>query len=141
VNDKSWIHLQDYRMVNGWYVYGGRRTYDTETFPREYVKLRNMASVRDRYVWDIAAGKPVPPRPDDSVTGELFVPETRFGQVKKSENTDGGPKILSPDEKITTFSTPPGFEVKLFADERKFPEFRLLRLLCARPADLESPSL
>ncbi len=25
VNDKSWVHLQDYRMLNGWYVYGGRR--------------------------------------------------------------------------------------------------------------------
>jgi putative heme-binding domain-containing protein len=122
VNDKSWIHLQDYRMVNGWYVYGGRRTYDTETFPREYVRLRNMASVRDRRVWDIAAGKPVPARPDDSATGDLFVPETRFGQVKKSENTEGGPKILSPEESISTFSTPPGFEVKLFADERTFPE-------------------
>lgn len=23
--DKSWVHLQDYRMLNGWYVYGGRR--------------------------------------------------------------------------------------------------------------------
>ncbi len=33
VNDKSWVHLQDYRMLNGWYVYGGRRTWDTETFP------------------------------------------------------------------------------------------------------------
>ena len=37
VIDKSWIVMQDHRMVNGWYVYGGRRTFDTETFPREYV--------------------------------------------------------------------------------------------------------
>ena len=22
VNDKSWVHHQDYRMLNGWYVYG-----------------------------------------------------------------------------------------------------------------------
>ena len=34
INDKSWVHLQDYRMINGWYVYGGRRTWDTVTFPR-----------------------------------------------------------------------------------------------------------
>jgi hypothetical protein len=59
INDKSWVHLQDYRMLNGWYVYGGRRTYDTETFPREYIKIRKMAEVRDRYVWDMAQGKPV----------------------------------------------------------------------------------
>ena len=124
VNDKSWIHLQDYRMVNGWYVYGGRRTWDTETFPREYVKLRNMAAVRDRYVWDIAAGKPVPAKPDDSDTGDLFAPQTRFGEPRQaySEQQDRGPTILSPEEFIKTCDVPPGFEVRPFADERKFPE-------------------
>ena len=122
VNDKSWVHLQDYRMVNGWYVYGGRRTFDTETFPREYVKLRNMAAVRDRYVWDIAEGKPVPATPDDSGTGDLIVPDTRFGQVQKSENAEGGPVILPPADLIKTCTVPPGFEMKLFADETKFPE-------------------
>ena len=105
VNDKSWVHLQDYRMVNGWYVYGGRRTWDTETFPREFVKIRNMAAVRDRYVWDIARGKKVPPAPDDSKTGELFTPETRFGQVKYSESPEG-PRILSPEEFIKTCTVP-----------------------------------
>jgi len=47
VIDKAWVAMQDHRMVNGWYVYGGRRTWDTETFPREYLKLRSMAAVRD----------------------------------------------------------------------------------------------
>ena len=49
VNHKAWLHLQDYRMLNGWYVYGGRRTWDTETFPGEYRKIRKMVAVRDRY--------------------------------------------------------------------------------------------
>ena len=66
VNDKSWVHFQDYRMLNGWYVYGGRRTWDTETFPREYKKIRAMADVRDRYIWDLAQGKsPAPPNDSD----------------------------------------------------------------------------
>ena len=121
VNDKSWVHLQDYRMVNGWYVYGGRRTWDTETFPREFVKLRNMAAVRDRYVWDIAQEKKVAPAPDDSNTGELFTPETRFGLVKYSESPEG-PRILSPEQFIASCTVPPGFEIKLFADEKQFPE-------------------
>ena len=43
-------------MLNGWYVYGGRRTLDTETFPREIVKIRNMAAVRDAVVWSLAQG-------------------------------------------------------------------------------------
>ncbi len=124
VNDKSWVHLQDYRMVNGWYVYGGRRTWDTETFPREYVKIRNMAAVRDGRVWELAAGKPVPPLADDSNTGDLFQPETRFGEPRQaySENPEGGPAILPPAELIKTCTVPEGFEIKLFADESKFPE-------------------
>ncbi|MCZ2341636.1 MAG: HEAT repeat domain-containing protein [Bacteroidales bacterium] len=124
VNDKSWVHRQDYRMVNGWYVYGGRRTFDTETFPREYLKIRNMAEVRDQYVWDIAQGKAVPPQPDDSDTGELFTPPTRFGEPRQkySENAEGGPKILPPSEFIATATVHPGTELKLFADEKRFPE-------------------
>ena len=121
INDKSWVHLQDYRMINGWYVYGGRRTWDTETFPREFLKIRNMVSVRDQYVWDIAQGKKVASAPDDSQTGELYSPPTRFGQNRYSESPDG-PRILPPDEFIKSCAVPPGFEIKLFADEKQFPE-------------------
>ena len=124
VNDKSWVHMQDYRMLNGWYVYGGRRTWDTETFPREYVRIRNMTTVRDAYVWDIAQGKSVPAKPDDSQTGELYRPATRFGEPRQkySENPEGGPAIQPPADLIKSASVPPGFELKLFADESKFPE-------------------
>lgn len=124
VIDKSWVHQQDYRMVNGWYVYGGRRTFDTETFPREYVKLRKMAGVRDQYVWDLANEKQVAAKPDDSKTGELYVPPTRFGQPGReySENAVGGPTIQKPADLIKGTHVPPGFEMKLFADESKFPE-------------------
>lgn len=124
VNDKSWVHLQDYRMVNGWYVYGGRRTWDTETFPREYMKIRSMAAVRDGRIWELAGGKPVPSGPDDSGTGELIKPETRFGEPRQaySENPEGGAAILPPEELIKTCTVPEGFEIRLFADESKFPE-------------------
>ena len=124
VNEKSWVHMQDYRMLNGWYVYGGRRTWDTETFPREYVKIRNMATVRDIYVWDIAQGKSVPAVPDDSQTGELYDVVTRFGEPRQkySENAEGGPTIQPPADLIKSASVPAGFEIKLFADETKFPE-------------------
>ena len=123
VNDKSWIHFQDYRMLNGWYVYGGRRTWDTETFPREYAKIRNMAAVRDQYVWNIAQGKPVADKPDDSKTGDLYTPPTRFGEPRQAySESPEGPRILEPDELIKTCEVPPGFEMKLFADEHRFPE-------------------
>lgn len=125
VNDKSWHHSQDYRMVNGWYVYGGRRTFDTETFPREYIKLRNMVAVRDQYVWDLAGGKAVADKPDDSKTGELIIPPTGFGtnQSPKSENPrDVGPTIAPPVDLIKGARVPAGFKMELFADEKTFPE-------------------
>ncbi|TWT58462.1 F5/8 type C domain protein [Thalassoglobus neptunius] len=125
VNDKSWLHLQDYRMLNGWYVYGGRRTWDTETFPGEYAKIRNMVAVRDQYIWDLIAGKEVPPQPDDSTTGEVFIPETMFGTRDEGFRKLREPKTLeypSPEESISQMSVPEGFEVKLFASEREFPE-------------------
>jgi putative heme-binding domain-containing protein len=120
VNDKSWVNLQDYRMLNGWYVYGGRRTYDTETFPLEYKKIRNMVAVRDRYIWDLAQGKPVPPQPDDSRTGELFEPKTGFGRhFPRTEPPE--PRYFTPEEEIAGMKVPAGLEVRLFASEREFP--------------------
>lgn len=125
VNDKSWFHLQDYRMLNGWYVYGGRRTWDTETFPNEFRKIREMVAVRDRYVWDLAAGKNVPESPDDSATGEVYIPETMFGSRDDNFRKMREPKTLeypTPEESISMMTMPDEFEVKLFASEREFPE-------------------
>lgn len=125
VNDKSWLHLQDYRMLNGWYVYGGRRTWDTQTFPGEYQKIRKMVDVRDRYIWDMAQGKPVSDQPDDSNTGEVFIPETMFGTRDDAFRAGREPKTLqypTPEESIAQMKVPEGFEVQLFASEREFPE-------------------
>lgn len=126
VNDKSWFHLQDYRMLNGWYVYGGRRTWDTETFPKEFQKIRKMVAVRDQYIWDIVNGQPVPDKPDDSKTGEVFIPETMFGTRDEGFRKMREPKTLeypTPQESIAQMSVPEGFEVELFASEEDFPEF------------------
>ncbi len=125
VNDKSWLHLQDYRMLNGWYVYGGRRTWDTETFPGEFQKIRKMVSVRDQYIWDLITGKSVPEVPDDSQTGEVFIPETMFGTRDEAFRAHREPKTLvypTPEESIAQMKVPEGFEVKMFASEREFPE-------------------
>ena len=125
VNDKSWFHAQDYRMLNGWYVYGGRRTWDTETFPTEYRKIRNIVAVRDRYIWDMAAGRKVAAEPDDSKTGEVFEPKTMFGTRDDNFRKMREPaelKYLTPEESIAKMSVPKGMKVELFASEREFPE-------------------
>ena len=125
VIDKSWFHLQDYRMLNGWYVYGGRRTWDTETFPTEYRKIRNIVAVRDQTIWDLAAGRNVPTEPDDSKTGTVFEPKTMFGTRDDNFRKMREPKVLNyptPEESIEMMKVPEGFQVELFASEREFPE-------------------
>jgi putative heme-binding domain-containing protein len=121
VDDKSWLHQQDYRMVNGWYVYGGRRTWDHETFPREYNKIRQMTEVRDKAIWAVAAGGPMP-KIDDQATEALIVPPTRFGTPTQSYSEPKELRYLSPDEFIAATQVPDGLEIKLFADETMFPE-------------------
>jgi putative heme-binding domain-containing protein len=117
--DKSWVNLQDYRMLNGWYVYGGRRTHDHETFPREYVKIRNMVKVRDQYMWNLAQSKEVAAQVDDSKTGDLIVPPTKFGQGNRSEAKEL--KYLDPQEEIAQMKVPDGFEVQFIASEKEYP--------------------
>jgi putative heme-binding domain-containing protein len=122
VVDKAWVHQQDYRMLNGWYVYGGRRTWDTETFPKEYAKIRQMAQIRDRYIWELAKGNDSVAPPDDAMTIELFVPKTRFGEPSQKYSEAAELVYLTPEEFIQKTEVPPGFEIQLFADESKFPE-------------------
>ncbi|KLU06113.1 c-type cytochrome [Rhodopirellula islandica] len=125
VNDKAWLHQQDYRMLNGWYVYGGRRTWDTETFPGEFQKIRKMVTVRDQYLWDMAAGRDVPEEVDDSKTGEVFIPETMFGSRDDGFREMREPKTLeypTPEQSISQMEIPDGFEVECFASEKDFPE-------------------
>ena len=121
VNDKSWVHQQDYRMLNGWYVYGSRRApYDVKTFPEEYKKIRAMVAVRDEFIWGLVQGKATSEGPDDSKTGTLEVPKTAFGTKKYSEPAEL--RYLSGEEALSEMTTAPGFEVSLFASETQFPE-------------------
>jgi lysophospholipase L1-like esterase len=85
VNDKSWVHFAGLpdaeRLVRLW------RTADMghrDISSRVSENSQHGLEVRDRYIWDLVQGKPVPERPDDSETGELIVPPTRFGDAGRS---------------------------------------------------------
>ena len=121
IADKNWVHMQDYRMLNGWYVYGQRRTWDTETFPREFNMIRHMAAARDEAIWAMAAGRE-PPKVDDQAFNELIVPPTRFGDPRQDYSEPEELRYNSPEEFIKTTTVPNGMEIELFADETMFPE-------------------
>lgn len=100
-------------MINGFYIYGGRKQpFGVVNFPAEFAKLRKMIAVRDRRIWDVAQGKPVSEKPDDSETGEFTKIETNFKNAVS---------LTSPEDAAKTFELPEGFAVNLFASERDFP--------------------
>jgi putative heme-binding domain-containing protein len=119
VVDLQWNHQQDYRMLNGWYVYGTRsRPLDTNTFRPEYAKIRKMCAERDKVVWALAQGKE-PPTPDDS-DPKLEVPPTAFGTKQYSEPKEL--RYLSPAEAEAAMTVAKGYKVQTFASEEMFPE-------------------
>ena len=114
VNDKNQQLFYDYRAVNGYYIYGGRKKpFGVENFPAEFAKLRKMIENRDKAIWAIAKGES--PKVDDSNTGEFV--ETKSNFTKEL-------KITSPQESAQQFTTPDGFKVELFASEVEFPELK-----------------
>ena len=79
VNEKNLQFFYDYRAVNGFYIYGGRKNpFGVVNFPAEFAKLRKMIANRDQRIWAVAQGKTVPATIDDSDTGEIPEIETNF---------------------------------------------------------------
>ncbi|MGC3970634.1 MAG: GDSL-type esterase/lipase family protein [Pirellulales bacterium] len=114
VNEKNVQFWYDYRAINGFYIYGGRKQpFGVVNFPAEFAKLRKMTAVRDRRIWEIAQGKQPSGTIDDSGTGEFTKIETNFKNAVR---------LTSPDESAKLFELPAGYEVNLFASERDFPD-------------------
>jgi glucose/arabinose dehydrogenase len=116
VNEKNQQFFYDYRAVNGFYIYGGRKSpFGIVNFPAEFAKLRKMIAVRDQRIWDIAQGKAVPEAIDDSGTGEIPRIPTNF---------DRPITITTPEDALKQFKLPEGYEINLFASEEQFPNMK-----------------
>ncbi|WP_417378083.1 PVC-type heme-binding CxxCH protein [Gimesia sp.] len=114
-NKQFWY---DYRAVNGYYIYGGRKEpFGVVNFPAEFAKLRKMIANRDKRIWSVAQGKTVPVKIDDSNTGD-------FADIKTNVKDPASIKITSPEESQKQFELPEGFEINLFASEVEFPELK-----------------
>ena len=79
VDEKNLQFFYDYRAVNGFYIYGGRKNpFGIVNFPAEFAKLRKMIANRDQRIWAVAHGEDVPATIDDSNTGEFRQVETNY---------------------------------------------------------------
>jgi glucose/arabinose dehydrogenase len=116
VKEKNTQFFFDYRAVNGFYIYGGRKDpFGVVNFPAEFAKLHAMIENRDHRIWAVAKGEKVPATIDDSNTGEFAKVESNFTNEVH---------LLTPEESQKQFTLPEGFEVNLFASERDFPELQ-----------------
>lgn len=114
VAEKNLQFFYDYRAINGYYIYGGRKKpFGVVNFPEEFAKLRKMIANRDQRIWAVAQGQTVPEKIDDSNTGNLKPIATNFKRPIK---------ITNPAEAIGKFKLPKGYEINLFASEVEFPE-------------------
>lgn len=113
IEDKNRQFLRAYRPLNGFYITGGRKEpYGVVNFPGELEKLRKMTENRDLQVWDMAQGKAVLAKVDDSNSAPLPV-ITGDRPINEWANAEG---------ERNAFRVDPRFEVNLFASEEQFPE-------------------
>ena len=132
VDDKNFHWWHRYRAVNGFSIYGGRGkagsdgTYNNrDVMERERAILDEMTANRDQRIWQLAAGKDVPPTIDDSNTLPFIEPKTNVGgpddeQAKRGKL--GSLEYLTSEEQLELFEVHEGFEIQLVASEEDFPE-------------------
>ena len=113
VVDQNRQFFRRYRPVNTFYYTGGRnKTYGYLDFLPAMRNFDLMVANRDRYIWDLARGKDVPKKVDDSNLPEL----------PRAKESRGINEWLTPEEERKAFKMDPRFEVSLFASEEQFPD-------------------
>jgi putative heme-binding domain-containing protein len=113
VLDKNRQYFRRYRPVNTFYYTGGRnRSYGYLDFLPAMRNFDLMAANRDSRVWDLAQGKKVPAKVDDSNVPPL----------PRTKQSRGANRWMSAADEFKAFKIDPRFEVNLFAGEEEFPD-------------------
>jgi glucose/arabinose dehydrogenase/azurin len=141
IETKSRLWYDRYRIVDSYYVYGGRSGLkfadgdqtNRDVMQREREVLDVMVANRDERIWKLAQGETVPEKVDDSNLPMLLSVQTSFGvNVKKDAGANTGltsktaegssAQIPTVAETQAKFTLAPGFKVECFASEENFPE-------------------
>ncbi len=113
VVDKNRQFFRRYRPLNTFYYTGGRnKDYGYLDFLPAMKNFDIMVANRDQRSWDIAGGKPVPEKVDDSNLPPL--PDTKEAR--------GANNWMSATDELKSFDIDPRFDVNLFAGEEEFPD-------------------
>lgn len=111
--DKNHQFFRRFRPLNTFYYTGGRnKAYGYLDFLPAMRNFDLMVANRDRRIWDIAQGKTVAAKTDDSHVPPL-------PPVLQSR---GANEWMSAADELKAFKIDPRFEVNLFAGEEQFPD-------------------
>ncbi len=141
IEDKNLHWYNRYRIVDSYYVYGGRSGLkfadgdqtNRDVMQREREVLDVMVANRDQRIWALASGKTVSEKVDDSNVPPFLEVKTWFGIGRKtdagkntgqtSKTAEGSSAIIpSVEETKKQFQLANGFAVECFASEETFPE-------------------
>lgn len=111
--EKNRQYFRRYRPLNTFYYTGGRnQSYGYLDFLPAMRNFDLLVANRDRRIWDLAQGKPVPEKIDDSNVPPLPV----------AQQSRGANEWMTPKDELAAFKIDPRFEVNLFASEEQFPD-------------------
>jgi mono/diheme cytochrome c family protein/glucose/arabinose dehydrogenase len=118
VQQKNWFWRNDYGILNGVHSHGRRyNPYGPDNYPDEVQKTREMTALRDRLVADVVSGKTTALGVDDSATHTLPPVPTNYATSPKN----GNQKYLYGEDAETSLTVPNGYQVRMFASEKEFP--------------------
>jgi len=113
VIDKNRQYFRRYRPLNTFYYTGGRsKTYGYLDFLPAMKNFDIMTANREKRIWDLAGGRDVAGKIDDSNLPKM--PETKQSR--------GANRWMSAKDELKEFKVDPRFEVTLFAGEEEFPD-------------------
>ncbi len=111
--DKNRQFFRRFRPLNTFYYTGGRnKDYGYLDFLPAMRNFDLMVANRDQRIWDLASGKAVPARVDDSQVPPL----------PKAIESRGANEWMTAGREQQAFRVDPRFEVNLFAGEEQFPD-------------------
>ena len=118
VREKNWHWEKYYKIPNGVHVYGRRHNpFGPKNYPAELKKLEQMTANRDQAIWAAAQGKSFDLAAADAKTINLPKIKTNYRPSHKNGTTE----YLYGDDALASFTTAPGYQIDLFASEKKFP--------------------
>ena len=114
IADKEWFWSNDFSMLNGVHVDGRRyNPFGPQNYPDEKKKIRQMTDLRDQATWALVSGKSFDLVAADKATHPLPPVDTNYN--------NGTTEYKYGEEAEKTITTPEGYQAKLFASEKEFP--------------------